>query len=206
VALATALPMLPLTQHPGEYRFPIRLGVRRWRRGRSASQPESRCGDRERGHSVSLPRPAYPLESSSGSADTFQRGHPANTILQDRDRCSTARHHRQAKYDSQNPFNIASRERSVNQAGTKFRSVATLDRRVPNHNSIRLAGFQRSACTRSMPHAAKKRKLSLAETVRSLYTEGFPTGIIFAFMIRRIWFGGEGTCGSCPWFVSWLQS
>src|SRR5664280_110533 len=113
--LRAALPMLPLTQHPGEYRFPIRLGVRRWRRGRSASQPESRCGDRERGHSVSLPRPAYPLESSSGSADTFQRGHPTNTILQDRDQCSTARHYRQAKYDSQNPFNIASRELSVNQ-------------------------------------------------------------------------------------------
>src|ERR1035441_9415974 len=174
--------MLPLTQHPGEYRFPIRLGVRRWRRGRSASQPESRCGDRERGHSVSLPRPAYPLESSSGSADTFQRGHPANTILQDRDQCSTATHYRQAKYDPQNPFNIASRERSVNQTGTKFRSVATLARRVPNHNSIRLAGFERPACTRSMPRAAKRRKLSLAETVRSLYTEGFPTGIIFAFM------------------------
>ena len=75
--LRAAQPMLPLAQHPGENWFPIRLGVRRWRRGRPANQPASRCGDKERGHSVSLPRPAYPLESSSGSADTFQRGHPA---------------------------------------------------------------------------------------------------------------------------------
>jgi len=75
--LRAALPMLPLTQHPGEYWFPIRLGVRRWHRGRSANQPESRCRNQERGRSVSLPRPAYPLESSSGSASTFQRGHPA---------------------------------------------------------------------------------------------------------------------------------
>ena len=107
--------MLPLRDIPGEYRFPIRLGVRRWRRGRSANQPESRCGDRERGHSVSLPRPAYPLESSSGSAGTFQRGHPATYILQDAsDYCSTARHYRQAKYNSQNFSNITTPARLVN--------------------------------------------------------------------------------------------
>jgi len=47
-------------------------------------------------------------------------------ILQDEDRCSTAPHHRQAKYDSQNPFNIASGKTFVNQTETKFRSAVAV--------------------------------------------------------------------------------
>ena len=102
-----------------------------------------------------------PAEAQTGfSEDILQI-----TILQDRDRSSTARHYRHAKYDSQNPFNITSRELSVNQAGQNFAPLAALARRVPNRNSIRLAGFEKSSCTRSMPHAAKRRKLS-----QSLYT------------------------------------
>ena len=70
----------------------------------TGSMPE--CEDQERGRSVSLPRPAYPPESSGGSAGTFQRG-SCKAILQDMDQSSTARHYRQAKHNSQNPFTIA---------------------------------------------------------------------------------------------------
>ena len=73
----------------------------------------SHCGGSERGHSVSLPRPAYPPESSGGSAGTFQRGHPATFILQDElDYCSTATW--QAKYNSRNLSNIATLSPPVN--------------------------------------------------------------------------------------------
>jgi len=72
----------------------------------TGSMPEG--GDQKRGRSVSLPRPAYPPESSGGSAGTFQRG-SCKAILQDMDQSSTARHYRQAKHDSQNLLNIATR-------------------------------------------------------------------------------------------------
>ena len=74
----------------------------------SRNRPAARCGDQKRGRSVSLPQPAYPPESSSGSAGAFQRG-PCKTILQDMNQGSTASHYRQAKHDSQNLFTIASR-------------------------------------------------------------------------------------------------
>src|SRR5271166_5082591 len=77
---ASYCPYFPAhTKHRG---ISVSVQVRRttvapWSFRKAAS---SHRGGSERGHSVSLPRPTYPLESSSGSAGTFQRGHPALLI------------------------------------------------------------------------------------------------------------------------------
>jgi len=97
-----------------------------------------------------------------------------SSILQDRDRCGTARHYRQAKYDSQNPFTIASRDTSVNQTGTK--APWSSSRRLQITTQASYAGLRNRRAKRPMPSGEDKKQVtrSLAETVGSLYTEGFP--------------------------------
>ena len=107
VASQAILPMLPQA-NAGEYWFPIRLGLRRWRRGRSATGLKPDAEIRNEG----APFRCLGLHThwkAPTEAQTRFSEDPAKPILQDGDQSSTARHYRQAKHDSQNLLNIATR-------------------------------------------------------------------------------------------------
>ena len=91
--------------------------------------------------------------------------------------------------------------------GQSFRS--RLPRRSSYHNSIRLRGFEKSSRLRVDASTAKTMnqwqnrlpKLQAVSTLRVLRKK------LFRFHgSARIWFGGEDTCSSFLWFVSWLHS
>ena len=84
-----------------------RTTVAPWSFRKPARKPVRRSGTRALRFvaSVCIPTGKLQRKRRHVSARTS-----CKAILQDGDRCSTARHYRQAKYDSQNPFNITSRQ------------------------------------------------------------------------------------------------
>jgi hypothetical protein len=140
--LRAALPMLPPTQYPGGISVSDqvrRTTVAPWSFRKPARKPVQKSGTRALRFVASACIPAGKLQRKRKHVSARTS---CSSILQDRDRCGTARHYRQAKYDSQNPFTIASRDTSVNQTGTKSRTVV-VQPTTANHNSSQLRGFEK---------------------------------------------------------------